>query len=367
MNEERWDRYKPQLIPLSKNLDELHILAVKGREPKEKIKNIFFHFYKYETSKSKAKQQYPTTNKYGRPYVKIINVFDGFKRIRRNIITMKKFSKMIKNLDVDLLYGLSGSGFIQFAHIQMKKMKKIPAIYRMRGNGINERKYTMRFPEKEANQILDFYTSTKYDLYIPIKNEFKTILMNRGINENRISMPIINGVDINNFKIKNYPDILTIGYAGRISKEKGMDFLSNVMKLTPSKNYVICGKVQMNWEKPANCIYMGQLPHSKMVNFYNDCNVIILPSYSEGVSNVMLESYACGRVLIMSNNARPPEIPNFGWELPHDLWEWKKLIESLNIDDLAERGLDAREWVKKLSWDEYGKKMANQFKKILKT
>jgi len=268
-------------------------------------------------------------------------------------------------MNVDLIYGLSASGFMQFGHIEMKKIKKIPAVYRMRGYGINERKFLQNFPLKEVNDMLDLYTSSKYDYYIPIKKEYINILMKRGINRNRICEPIINGVNVNLFKPTKMPKKLTIGYAGRISKEKGIDFLSSLMNSTKNINYVVAGRQKMNWEIPKNCKYLGFMPHKEMVKFYNSSNLIVLPSYSEGVSNVILEAYACGRVLIMSNNAYPPEIPNFGWELPHDLYKWKELIESLDVYDLSERGLKAREWVKNFSWDEYGKKMVDQFKRVV--
>ena len=52
MDEERWDRYKPQFIPLANNLEELHILSKEGYEPKMNIKNVFFHFYKNNANMS---------------------------------------------------------------------------------------------------------------------------------------------------------------------------------------------------------------------------------------------------------------------------------------------------------------------------
>jgi glycosyltransferase involved in cell wall biosynthesis len=366
MDEERWDRYKPQFIPLANNLKELHILAMEGYEPKMNIKNVFFHFYKNNITPKINAQQKSIVGKSNFLSKKVSKVVMDSKKIRRKIINAKRFAHAINDLDVDLIYGLSAGGFQQFAHIEMKKIKNIPAVYRMRGYGVKERKFKETFPFKEANNIIDFYTSTQYDLYIPIKNEYVNILKNRGIDEKRISKPIINGVDINVFKSIQTPSELTIGYAGRVSEEKGINFLLKLMRSTKTINYVIAGKEQMEWKIPDNCIYYGLIPHDEMVNFYNKCNVIVLPSYTEGVSNVILEAYACGRVLIMSKNATPPEIPNFGWELPHDIKLWNELVESLDIDELIERGLKAKEWVKGTSWEEYGSKMAAQFKKVVR-
>jgi len=364
MNEEVWDRYKPQFIPLINNLEELHIIAREGYEPRVNINNLYFHFYPQHISSNINSRRNIIKN----PYLtesKIYKVFRDMKRIRRRLKKMKDFAKMIENIDIDLIYGLSSGGFNQFAHIEMKKIKKIPAVYRMRGYGVKERRFKENFPIKEANDILDLYTSTHYDLYIPIKNKYADILKKRGINKKRISKPIINGVDINIFKLKSIPSEFTIGYIGRISEEKGINFLLNLMEATKKINYIMAGKEQMKWKKPNNCTYYGLIPHDETVNFYNKCNLIVLPSYTEGVSNVILEAYACGRVLIMSENAVPSEIPNFGWELPHDLNEWKLLIESLDVDELYKRGCRARNWVKKLSWDEYGKKMIAEFRKVV--
>lgn len=101
----------------------------------------------------------------------------------------------------------------------------------------------------------------------------------------------LNGVDVDIFRVKNdlsLSDKLCVGYAGtrkRDWKERVSDFidpLSNVdfveLKLaTPQDNFI---------------------SHDKMPNFYNDIDVYLCASNSEGFSLSVLEAAACGRVVV---------------------------------------------------------------------
>jgi len=99
------------------------------------------------------------------------------------------------------------------------------------------------------------------------------------------------------------------------------------------------------------------------------CDIIILTSWSEGVSNTILESYACGKVLISSIHSIPKEIPNWGYtyNLKHKMFV--ECIKRLYKDksELEIKGKAARDWVvNNCSWDIYGKKMLNIFKGVTK-
>lgn len=349
MNNERWDRYKPQLMAIAENLDEMHIAYHKGHDPDENPNNVYFHGFLKDISK---KGKFPFSLI---PLRRAI----GFIRINR-------FAKFVSKIDGDLIYCLSTGGYPQTGHLLLRRLIKKPTIYRMRGYGVKERRYIYNSIDSKLINFLDVQTSRRYDYHIPICEEYRKILLNRNINSIRISKPIFNGVDTRMFKPINQPNELVIGYLGRISPEKGITFLNELMYKTRNVKYLFAGNIRVKWYKPENCEYVGPLKHKDVPDFINRCSLLVLPSYSEGISNVILEAYSCGRVLITSKQAIKEEVKNFGWSLNHNLGEWVKLIGNLNLEDLKQRGLRARKWVEKLSWDIYGKRMVREFMKVIK-
>ncbi len=56
----------------------------------------------------------------------------------------------------------------------------------------------------------------------------------------------------------------------------------------------------------------GPQPHSALPDWYRAANVLVLPSYSEGVPNVLLEAAACGTPFVASEVGGIPEIAHLG-------------------------------------------------------
>ena len=62
----------------------------------------------------------------------------------------------------------------------------------------------------------------------------------------------------------------------------------------------------------------GALPNEQLPDWYRSANVLVLPSYSEGVPNVLLEAAACGTPFVSSRVGGIPEIAELGisWLVP---------------------------------------------------
>jgi len=52
----------------------------------------------------------------------------------------------------------------------------------------------------------------------------------------------------------------------------------------------------------------GPQPQAKLADWYRAANLVVLPSLSEGVPNVLLEAQACGTAFVASNVGGIPEI-----------------------------------------------------------
>lgn len=91
--------------------------------------------------------------------------------------------------------------------------------------------------------------------------------------------------------------------------------------------------------RPARVHFLGEQPHHEIARWMAACDLVCLPSLNEGVPNVVLESFACGRPVVASRVGGIPEIhpgPSHG-----------ALTEAGNAADLAEK----LAWALDQKWD----------------
>ncbi|MBA6294077.1 glycosyltransferase [Colwellia sp. MB3u-70] len=151
-------------------------------------------------------------------------------------------------------------------------------------------------------------------------------MITMGIDKEKIHV-IYNGVDHQKFQVKdsifepnNHNYIL---YVGNLKKEKGVIELLNgfaaisakypTLKLlyagpgnlssqiaSQAKNMAISDKVTL----------LGGVDHDQLPGLINQARLLALPSYNEGVPNVVLEAMACGTPVLATNVGGIPEVVN---------------------------------------------------------
>ncbi len=143
------------------------------------------------------------------------------------------------------------------------------------------------------------------------------------------------GVNVERFSYLEYPtdEKANIVFVGRIIKDKGVFELAEVAKmLADNKNvrFTVVGKVEYGSENPfdgmSNVECVGF--HKDVRPYIKDAHAIILPSYHEGMANVLLEGASSGRVIIASKIPGCQEtfdegVTGFGFEA--------KSVDSLKI------------------------------------
>lgn len=143
------------------------------------------------------------------------------------------------------------------------------------------------------------------------------------------------GVNIEKFSFMEYPQggSTNILFIGRIIKDKGVFELAEVaarLKERKDVQFTIVGDVEYGSKNP-----FTDMPNVECVGFHKDvkpfiekAHAIVLPSYHEGMANVLLEAAACGRPILASNIPGCQEtfeegITGFGFEpkIVESLWE----------------------------------------------
>lgn len=141
--------------------------------------------------------------------------------------------------------------------------------------------------------------------------------------ENKICISHEHSVDLNKFcnHIKFDERELLIGYVGRLSEEKGIrNFIESIpliIKQYPEARFIIVGNGSLlkniqdilENENLINYVeFTGWVSHEDLPKYLNQIKIQILPSYTEGLPNVILEGMACGTIIIATNVGAIPDI-----------------------------------------------------------
>ncbi len=180
---------------------------------------------------------------------------------------------------------------------------KIPYVANVTGLGVIEDEGLLQ------NLMLTLYKAgcrkAKY-VFFQNRSNLEFFQKHKIVGENVILLPG-SGVNIENFTYMDYPESekTNIVFVGRIIRDKGVYELAEVAKQyldNSSIQFTIVGDVEYGSENPfselsnVNCV-----GYNKDVRpFLKDAHAVILPSYHEGMANVLLEGAASGRPILAS-------------------------------------------------------------------
>jgi glycosyltransferase involved in cell wall biosynthesis len=160
------------------------------------------------------------------------------------------------------------------------------------------------------------------------------------------------------FKIKYgiKPEQKIILFVGRINKIKGVDLLIDaffeitkeksqyiLVMVGPDDGYCSIIKKQIeNLKLENNIIFTGTIFSKDKLNAYVDADVVVLPSEYEAFSNVILEAWSCGTLIIVSENCKLAEIvKKAGYVSKSDKFHLKEvIIFATNNEELKTKFID---------------------------
>jgi glycosyltransferase involved in cell wall biosynthesis len=152
---------------------------------------------------------------------------------------------------------------------------------------------------------------------IAVSENIRTALINElGANHDKISV-IPSGVDTKKFKPRSKKiSRIRLGLninsrialnIGRINKAKGVDLIREAAKELKDVEFYLIGDGPMHWEA-SNCNFIGVLDPTKIPEWINAADVLLLPSQSEGTPLVILEALASETPIICSRVGACPEL-----------------------------------------------------------
>ena len=134
-----------------------------------------------------------------------------------------------------------------------------------------------------------------------------------------------------------YPQKTVITYCGRFIDGKGLPDLIQALAKTENKNFILLMAGKGPMKKKLKTLlqkhnlteqtkFLGQLPYKKMIGVIKASDIIINPSYNEGLPTVILEAAACNTAIIATNVGGTTEIIDN---------ESAKIVQAGNIEELT--------------------------------
>ena len=239
---------------------------------------------------------------------------------------------------------------------------------------------------------------TKADHFFPVSDYTKSLLVDLGIPEERITV-IKNGVDPTQFYPipKNeipgeyiFSDVVLLSVT-RLVERKGIDLVLKaflkVVKEFPSAMYLIAGegreknrlvKLAESLGISSNVKFLGKVDYKELNRLYNACTMFVLPSRTippdvEGFGIAFLEANACSKPVIGTNSGGIPSAiieGETGFMIQEE--NEKQLVEKIlylfrNPDYANEMGIKGRKRVvEKLNWNTISETLVDIIQRELK-
>jgi glycosyltransferase involved in cell wall biosynthesis len=177
-----------------------------------------------------------------------------------------------------------------------------------------------------VESYLKWFYSMVDEIQVPTR-EYLLILENRGYDSSKMKL-FRRGVDNKQFSPREtgkeflrekfeIPEGINLLFAGRISKDKNIDFLIEIFReikaREPLVNLIICGDGQdferLKSENSSCGVYFtGEIGHELLADVYSGSDLLVFPSVTDTFGMVVLEAQSCGLPAIVSSKGGPREI-----------------------------------------------------------
>jgi glycosyltransferase involved in cell wall biosynthesis len=206
--------------------------------------------------------------------------------------------------------------------------KRVIIITTGSGSSIAERRlaiYKYDIIAKFVSNISKVLEKINYTLSDCIVVYSKSIISQLGLEKHRNKILIAprHFLDFDKFRIKKKFNERAnlVGYIGRLSEEKGvMNFVSTIplilkewreIKFLIGGDGLLLNKIKEELKKSGSydkVTITGAIPHGEIPDYLNKLKLLVLPSYTEGLPNIMLEAMACGTPVLATPVGGVPDV-----------------------------------------------------------
>ncbi|MFH1734516.1 MAG: glycosyltransferase, partial [bacterium] len=270
--------------------------------------------------------------------------------------SLLKSLKAIQDFEPDEIF-ISTPGPVGFFGILAAKLLSIPMV------GIYHTDYTAELSEitTDDSSLKMVEASTKWfytimdEIRVPTQS-YIDILAERGLDPKKMKVfPRQIDHDVFSFRPPNgqddlklkLPEGLNLLYAGRVSKDKNLEFLvdlyQELRKTCSNINLIVAGDgPYLNEMKETlggnrRVVFTGRLPYLKLPCVYSQADFFVFPSTTDTYGMVVLEAQSCELPTIVSNVGGPQDIiidGETGFVLPAlKLKPWVEKI--IQLDELV--------------------------------
>ena len=205
----------------------------------------------------------------------------------------------------DVIHGQANLGGLPAKLIS--RTTKTPCVYTVHGSGLMDWDELKRGPHGWVNREIERWllTTIRYDLEISVDHRFTQLP-----NTNEVVV-IPNGVDVDLFDSipaeKN--DRFTFLFVGRLHPQKGLRFLFEALEHMDrdfTVDIVGDGPLRSALEQHADdkrlpVRFLGRLSGDELIRAYKRAHVFVLPSVYEGQPITLLEAWAAGLPVIVTD------------------------------------------------------------------
>jgi len=244
--------------------------------------------------------------------MRIINYVNTQLKILQYVVTVSK--------EADLFVFFIGGEGLLIPILALKLLRK--KILLMPG-GIANKVYSVRKdPISKFMSLLVSINFTLTDTLIVYSHRLVREA-NLARHQHKIAIAHEHFVDFTKFAIKKKVDERSnlVGYIGRLSEEKGIlnliEAVPFVFKGKADTCFIICGKgsladrVQHLMKAEgveAQVRLIGRVAHEDVPQYLNELKMLVLPSFTEGLPNAILEAMACGTPVLATPVGAIPDI-----------------------------------------------------------
>ncbi|MDB4724876.1 glycosyltransferase family 4 protein [Planctomycetota bacterium] len=178
------------------------------------------------------------------------------------------------------------------------------------------------------------------DQIVTLSSHCVETFLERGVPAEKVSR-ISLGVDTAQFSPRPYSRAATLRilFVGTWSYRKGCDILAEAAMGLEGVEVVHVGSIgDLNFTAAPNFRHFDAVDEAKLVDYYGDADVFVLPSREDGFGVVLLQALACNRRVIASDCTGGPDLVR-----DFELGGTVRIVRAGSVDELRNALTDARD------------------------